>query len=92
MAALGSDVLPSESRKSAQIVDHFLEYSRLYPPLRLLVDGRPRRKVVGHVAPRRACSHYPPQSVEDLAQVVLALGCILSHESQVRSHEVPFFV
>ena len=89
MAALGSDVLPSER---AQIVDHILEYSRFYPPLRLLVDGLPRRKVVGHVAPRRACSHHPPQSVEDLAQVVLALGCILSHESQVRSHEVPFFV
>ena len=62
MAALGSEALPFESRKQyAQIVDHLLEDARSYPPLRLLVDGLPWRKVVGHVAPRRTGAHDPPQ-------------------------------
>src|SRR5215217_7517656 len=61
-------------QKYAQIVDHLLEHSRLEPSLRLLVDGFPRRQVVGHVSPRRAGAYDPPQPVQDLAKFILALG------------------
>ncbi len=33
-----------------------------------LWSGVPRRQVVGHVAPRRAGTYYPPKPVQDLAQ------------------------
>src|SRR5215210_5522900 len=76
----------------AQIVDHLLEHARFYPPLRLLVDSLPRRQVVGHVSPGGAGAYDPPQPVEDLAQIVFALGCVLPHEREVRSQEGPLFV
>jgi hypothetical protein len=47
---------------------------------------------VGHVSPRRAGAYDPPQPVEDLAQIVLALRGVLSDEREVRSDEVPLFV
>src|SRR5215217_3360893 len=61
-------------QKYAQIVDHLLEHSCLEPSLRLLVEGFPRRQVVRHVSPRRAGAYDPPQPVQDLAKIVLALG------------------
>src|SRR5215212_11813389 len=76
-------------QKHTQIVDHLLEDARFYPPLRLLVDRLPRRQVVGHVSPRGAGAYDPPQSVEDLAQIVLALGCVFPNEREVRSKERP---
>ena len=79
-------------QKYAQIVDHLLEDARFEPPLRLLVDRLPRRQVVGHVSPRRAGAYDPPQSVEDLAQVVLALGGVLPHEREVRGDKRPLLV
>jgi hypothetical protein len=47
---------------------------------------------VGHVSPRRAGAYDPPQPVEDLAQIVLALRGVLSDEREVWGHEVPLFV
>src|SRR5215216_2050168 len=79
-------------QKYAQIVDHLLEHSRLEPSLRLLVDGFPQRQVVGHVSPRRAGAYDPPQPVQDLAKIVLALGGVLSDECEVWGHERPLFV
>src|SRR5215216_5631678 len=79
-------------QKYAQIVDHLLEHSRLEPSLRLLVDGFPRRQVVGHVSPRRAGAYDPPQPVQDLAKFILALGGVLSDEREVWGHERPLFV
>src|ERR687889_1503493 len=79
-------------QKYAQIVNHLLEDARFEPPLRLLVDRLPRRQVVGHVAPRRAGAYDPPQSVEDLAQIVLALRGVLSNECQVGGNKCPLFV
>src|SRR5215210_4824577 len=76
----------------AQVVDHLLEDARFYPPLRLLVDRLPRRQVVGHVAPGRPGPHDPPQPVEDLAQVVLALRGVLPNEREVGSDKLPLFV
>src|SRR4051812_27799984 len=59
-----------KAQKHAQIVDHRLEDLRRQPPPRLLVDGFPWWQVVGHVAPWRAGFHDPPESIEDLAQIV----------------------
>jgi hypothetical protein len=73
-------------------VDHLLEHSRLEPSLRLLVDGFPGGQVVGHVSPRRAGAYDPPQSVEDLAKIVVALRGVLSDEREVWGDEVPLFV
>src|SRR5215203_466579 len=81
-----------KAQKYAQILDHLLEHSRFYPPLRLLVDRLPGGQVVGHVSPRRAGAYNPPQPVEDLAQVVVSLGSIFSDEREVRGEEVPLFV
>ena len=93
MAAEGSDALAfRKPQQHAQIVDHLLEDARIDPSLCLLVDGLPRRQVVGHVSPRRAGAHDPSQGVEDLAKVVIALGCVLSDERQIRSDERPLLV
>ena len=71
---------------------HLLEHSRFEPPLGLLIDGFPRRQVVWHVSPRRSGANHPPQSVEHLAKVVVALGSVLSEERQIRSYKGPLFV
>src|SRR3712207_1640026 len=76
----------------AQIVDHLLEYASLQPPPRLLIDGFPWRQVVWHIAPGRAGAHDPPQSIERLAPVVVALWSVFSNERQVRGNKRPLFV
>src|SRR5918994_4669462 len=76
----------------AQIVDHLFEDTRREPPPRLLVCGFPRRQVVWHIAPGRASTHDPPQSIEHFAQVVVALWSVFSNERQVRSNKRPLFV
>src|SRR5215213_4552335 len=81
-----------KAQQYAQVVDHRLEHPCPKPPPRLLVDGFPRRQVVGHVSPRRAGADHPPQSVEYLSEVVIALGCVLPEECQVRGDERPLFV
>ena len=93
MSAVGFEVLSfGKPQKYAQIGDHLLEHTRLEPSLRLLVDGFPRRQVVGHVSPRRAGAYDPPQPVQDLAKIVLALRGVLSDEREVWGHERPLFV
>src|SRR5215212_5207154 len=79
-------------QKHAQIVDHLLEDACLDPALRLLVDCLPRRQVVGHVSPRGAGAHDPPQPVEYLAQVVGALGSVLPDKREVRGDKRPLLV
>src|SRR5207249_11674018 len=59
------------------------------PALRLLLDGAPRRQIVGHPPPRTAGAHKPPQAVEQFAQRVLALRGGLVHERHVRHTERP---
>jgi hypothetical protein len=73
-------------------VDYLLEDASREPSPRLLVYSFPRRKIVWHIAPGRAGAHNPPQPVEDLAQVVVALWSIFSNERQVRGYEGPLFV
>src|SRR3712207_3118710 len=79
---IGRSALRKSQEEYAQkIVDHLLEYASLEPPPRLLIDGFPRRQVVRHIAPGRAGAHDPPQSIEHLAQVVVALWSVFSNES-----------
>jgi hypothetical protein len=73
-------------------VDHRFEDTRRDPPPRLLVDSFPRRKVVWHIAPGRAGSYDPPQPVENLAQIVVALWSVFSNERQIRGNKRPLFV
>lgn len=82
---------PRNPQEYAQIVDHLLEDARLEPPPRLLVDGLPRRQVVGH-APWRASSHHPPETIEHFAQIVVSLEGVLPDEREVWGDKRPLFV
>jgi hypothetical protein len=61
------------------------------PPLRLLVDGFPRWQVVGHVSPWGAGAQHPPQPIEDLSEIVLALKRVFAYQRQIRSHKASLF-
>jgi hypothetical protein len=63
---------------------------RLAP--RLLIDGRPRRKIVRQIPPLTARSHHVRQSVERVWRRILALESILAHQTQVRERELPFCI
>jgi hypothetical protein len=75
-----------------QVIHHGLETAGLNPALRLLVDQFPRWKVIGQQTPRCTRAYDPAQRVEHLAQFVAALRCVLVHQGQVRSGEVPLFI
>jgi hypothetical protein len=73
-------------------VYHLLEDSRFKPSPHLLVNSLPRRKIVWHIAPGRAGSDYPPEPIEDLPQLMVALRGVFSNEGQIRGEEGPLFV
>jgi hypothetical protein len=73
-------------------VGHCLEDPGGQPPLRLLVDGLPGWEVVGQHPPGGAGPHDPPQGVEDLAQVVGALGRVSADQGEVGGDEGPLLV
>ena len=81
-----------DAQQFAQVADDGLEAARLDPAARLLVDGVPGRQVVRQVAPGGARARQPAQSVEDIAQRVVALGRGLCHQGQVRGHEGPLIL
>lgn len=58
----------------------------------LLVDGQPRRQVVGHHAPVRAHANEVAQTVEHLTQRIAALAGVFSQQHQVGGDEDPFLV
>ena len=80
------------AQQRAQIVDHVLEAPGRDPALCLLVDGGPRREVRRQVAPGGAGPHDPAEGVEDLAQVVPALGRVRRHQREVGRHKRPLLV
>ena len=47
---------------------------------------------MGHVAPRGAGAYDPPQAIQYLAQIVLALGRVLPNEREVGGDKLPLFV
>ena len=63
-----------------EIVGHRLEATRRNPPSGLLVNRRPRWEIVEHHSPMAAGLDQPTQGVENLAQVVLSLRRVLSHQ------------
>jgi hypothetical protein len=76
----------------AQVRHHRLEAARVQPAPALLVDRLPRRQIVGQHTPGRSCAYQPAQGVEDFAQIVLALRCVLVHQGEVWRSEAPFFI
>src|SRR5262245_23137627 len=73
-----------------QIVTDGLEYPRLAPPPRLLIDGGPRWEVVGQKPPLTAGLDHVTQGVEQLPQRMIALRRILAHQAQIRQQKLPF--
>src|SRR3954465_9117739 len=69
-----------QPQKCPEIVDHRLEDASREPPTGLLVDGLPRREIVGQHAPGSSGAYDPSQGVEDFAQVVSALDSILADQ------------
>src|SRR3712207_3635639 len=69
----------TEAQQCSEVVDHRLKDPGGYPLPCLLVDGLPRRKIVGQHPPRSSRTHNPPQGVENLSKVVGTLGRILTH-------------
>lgn len=81
-----------QAQDGAQVRGQRLEATRRQPALRLLVDGRPRRKVVRHPAPRRASLHHVAQAVEHLSDWMLALRGPFGQERQVGRHQRPLVI
>ena len=79
-------------QQHAQIVRHRREDASRQPPPCLLVDRLPRWEVGGQQAPRGSSTHDPAQGVEDLAQVMAALGGIFAHQGQIGDHKGPFLI
>jgi hypothetical protein len=81
-----------EAEDGAEVVDDGLEAAGLQPAAALLVVRRPGGEVLGQVAPRRAGADDPAQAVEDIAEVILALGGILGQQAEVGDDELPLGV
>jgi hypothetical protein len=77
------------AHQHAQVVNHVLKHASLQPPLRLLIHCMPWRQVVGYHAPLHARAHNVTQTIEYLAQRVLSLWNIFSHQGQVQRHKRP---
>jgi hypothetical protein len=58
----------------------------------LLVDRFPGGKVLGQIAPRGTATDQPAGGVEDVAEVVDALACVLGEQAEVRDDELPLGV
>ena len=81
-----------QAQQRAQIIGQLLEAPGRQLALRLLVDGLPGWKVVGHPPPWRARLHHIAQPVEHLAERMLALPCILAQQRQVGGDKRPFVI
>jgi len=64
----------------AAIVDDRFETARRKPTLGLLIDGFLRRQVMRQHPPGRTGPHQPAQTIEKLAQIVLALQGVCLHQ------------
>jgi hypothetical protein len=75
-----------------QVLGQHLEAAGGQPALRLLVDRRPWRQVIGHPPPWRTGLDDVAQAVEDLAQGVLTLASLLAYQRQVGRNQRPLFI
>src|SRR5207249_2337901 len=69
-----------------------LKAARLDPTLGLLIDGGPRRQIVGDHPPWTPGSDHIAHGIEDHARRVIPLRRIFLHQRQVRSAKRPFFI
>src|SRR3954447_11370796 len=81
-----------QAEDHAQVVGQGLEHTSGQPTLRLLVDCRPGRQVIGHGPPRNAVPDDVAQAIEQLAERIPALTGILTQQDQVWRDERPFFI
>ena len=81
-----------EPQDGAEVVDDRLEASCGEPATGLLVDHLPGGEVLGQVAPGGAATDEPPGGIEDVAEVVDALTCVLGEEAEIGNDELPFGV
>src|SRR5215204_520427 len=91
-ARLAFAPLHHHPQNRAQIVRHRFEDARPNPPLRLVVNRFPRRKVCRNHPPRTARSNHPTQRIEEFSQPVISLRSVLAHQGQIRQAKLPFFV
>lgn len=66
---------------------HGLKHAGLEPALSLLIDDRPRRKVVWHPAPGRPALDDEAQAIEDLAQIMPTLRGLYRQKRKIGSNE-----
>jgi hypothetical protein len=69
-----------QTEQRPQVMDQRRKAAPLLPTLELLVDGGPRRQIVGQHAPLGAGSGQSAQSIEHFSEVVLALAGILPYQ------------
>lgn len=84
--------MSGEAQEHAQIVGDDLEDAWAEPASHLVIDGRPRREVVGQEPPARPGAGHPAQGVEDVARVMIALRGIEAYQGEIGEGELPFVV
>jgi len=81
-----------KAQQLTQVLDHGFKTTGLDPAPHLLIDHRPRRKIVGQHAPVTAGLGYITQRVEDAPQGILALLGVFAAKSSIGSHKSPLLV
>ena len=81
-----------EAEHGAEVMDDGLEATGGEPSPSLLVDRRPGREVLGEITPGGAGADDPAKGVQDVAEVMLALGGVLGQEAEIGEYELPFGV
>jgi hypothetical protein len=69
-----------------------VQHPGLEPPLALLLDGVPRRHIMGHQAPRCPRADNPPKPIINFAPAVFALRGVFGHEGQIGGYKGPFVI
>jgi hypothetical protein len=73
-------------------VGHVLQDTGFDPAARLLVDGVPRREVVVEETSLCTGANQPAEGIEDLAEGMLTLGGVLTHQGEVGGGELSLLV
>ena len=86
--------LPSfcKTEQRTEIMSHAFKNTGGNPPLRLLINCWPRRKIVRHHPPLSTGADKPAQSVEHLAEIMAPLRRIFFHQLQIRSCKCPILI
>lgn len=91
----GGRLRGSSSRKAqdnAQILGQGFKATRAQPPLRLLINDLPRRRIVRHPAPGRASLPRCTAAVEHLAKRGRPLRGVLGQKCQIGGNKRPLVI